>query len=55
MIAPSLEFAGEEGDLEATQCRIFISGRVSRVAGQLWIRIFHVRPHSIGETRFLFI
>ena len=21
----------------------------------LWTRIFHVRPHSIGETRFLFI
>ena len=21
----------------------------------VWTRIFHVRPHSIGETRFLFI
>ena len=21
----------------------------------LWTRIFHVRPHSIGETRFLFV
>ena len=23
--------------------------------GWLWTRIFHVRPHSIGETSFLFI
>ena len=22
---------------------------------QLWTRIFHMRPHSIGETRFLFV
>ena len=22
---------------------------------RLWTRIFHVRPHSIGETRFLFV
>ena len=22
---------------------------------RVWTRIFHVRPHSIGETRFLFI
>ena len=22
---------------------------------KLWTRIFHVRPHSIGETRFLFV
>ena len=21
----------------------------------VWTRIFHVRPHSIGETRFLFV
>ena len=21
----------------------------------MWTRIFHVRPHSIGETRFLFV
>ena len=21
----------------------------------LWTRIFHVRPYSIGETRFLFV
>ena len=21
----------------------------------MWTRIFHVRPHSIGDTRFLFI
>ena len=21
----------------------------------LWTRIFHLRPHSIGETRFLFV
>ena len=24
-------------------------------AEKLWTRIFHVRPHSIGETRFLFV
>ncbi|RVW21924.1 Retrovirus-related Pol polyprotein from transposon 17.6 [Vitis vinifera] len=34
MIAPSLELAGEGGDSEAAQCRIIISGRVPRVAGQ---------------------
>ena len=22
---------------------------------RVWTRIFHVRPHSIGETRFLFV
>ena len=21
----------------------------------VWTRIFHMRPHSIGETRFLFV
>ena len=29
---------------------IFPSG-----VANLWTRIFHVRPHSIGETRFLFV
>ena len=24
-------------------------------AMRLWTRIFHMRPHSIGETRFLFV
>ncbi|RVW64710.1 hypothetical protein CK203_058020 [Vitis vinifera] len=33
-LAPSLELAGERGDSEAAQCRISISGRVPRVAGQ---------------------
>ena len=23
--------------------------------GYVWTRIFHMRPHSIGETRFLFV
>ena len=25
------------------------------ISNLLWTRIFHVRPHSIGETRFLFV
>ena len=33
----------------------FIDQVLERVCGHLWTRIFHVRPHSIGETRFLFI
>ena len=27
----------------------------SPAESQLWTRIFHVRPHSIGETRFFII
>ena len=28
---------------------------ISSIDIQVWTRIFHVRPHSIGETRFLFV
>ena len=28
---------------------------VSKMLLEVWTRIFHVRPHSIDETRFLFI
>ncbi|WJZ96220.1 hypothetical protein VitviT2T_014926 [Vitis vinifera] len=27
----------------------------TRLGPQVWTRIFHVRPHSIGETRFLLV
>ena len=36
---------------------VFWDNRVLELVGMevVWTRIFHVRPHSIGETRFLFI
>ena len=31
-----------------------ILGSIPSGVANLWTRIFHARPHSIGETRFLF-
>ena len=31
------------------------SSKIPSGVANLWTRIFHVRPHSIGKTRFLFV
>ena len=41
--------------LDTIWCLDIIFDIVAFFKLQLWTRIFHVRPHSIGETHFLFV
>uniref|UniRef100_F6H9N2 Uncharacterized protein n=1 Tax=Vitis vinifera TaxID=29760 RepID=F6H9N2_VITVI len=42
-------------DIEVTFDDIGALENVNDSLKRLWTRIFHVHPHSIGETRFLFV